>query len=86
MYIIYVERITRKVNVMLCTGCGMFGSHKPEKCWKLHPELKPKNMAGGEERDKGRYRDQERGLEAEKKEGKEAREEGKKALIQKLEE
>ena len=25
----------------VCTGCGKFGSHKPEKCWKLHPELKP---------------------------------------------
>ena len=26
---------------VVCTGCGMFGSYKPEKSWKLNPELKP---------------------------------------------
>ena len=41
---------------VVCTGCGMLGSHKPEKCWKLHPELKPKHMAGGE----GRHRERKR--------------------------
>ena len=39
----------------VCKGCGMKGSHKEEKCWKLHPELKPKHISNGrEERDRGR--------------------------------
>ena len=69
----------------VCTGCDMIGSHKPEGCWKLHPELKPKYIESREERDRVRYRERfKRGLEAEKKEGKEARGEGKKALIQEI--
>ena len=67
---------------IVCTGCGMKGSHKPPGCWKLHPELKPKYMESREERDRVRL-DTERGLEAEKKEGKEARGEGKKPLYKK---
>ena len=40
---------------VVCKGCGMKGSHKEEKCWRLHLELKPKNMRNDrEERDIGR--------------------------------
>ena len=39
---------------VVCKGCGMKGSHKVDKCWKIHPELKPRNMMNGkEERDRG---------------------------------
>ena len=42
---------------VVCKGCGMKGSHKEDKCWKIHPELKPRNMMNGrEERDRGRHR------------------------------
>ena len=54
----------------------MFGSHKPEKCWKLHPELKPKNMASGEERDKVRYRDRSRERSRSKEKGREGSKRG----------
>ena len=46
---------------VVCKGCGMKGSHKEEKCWKLHPELKPKDMRNGrEERDRGRQKERSR--------------------------
>ena len=48
---------------VVCTGCGMLGSHKPGMCWKLHPELKPKNMTGGEGRYRERSRDRSRSRE-----------------------
>ena len=55
----------------------MKGSHKEEKCWKLHPELKPKDMRNGrEERDRGRQRKNpgqkvEKKMRKEKKRGRE---------------
>ena len=46
---------------VVCKGCGMKGSHKEDKCWKLHPELKPKDMRNGrEERDRGRQKERSR--------------------------
>ena len=46
---------------VVCTGCGMKGSHKVDKYWKIHPELKPRNMMNGKkERDRGRYREKSR--------------------------
>ena len=52
---------------MVCTGCGMKGSHKVDKCWKIHPELKPRNMVNGkEERDRGRHREKSRSRSREK--------------------
>ena len=42
---------------IVCTGCGMKGSHKPPGCWKLHPELKPKYIEDREERDRARHRE-----------------------------
>ena len=44
-----------------CTGCGMMGSHKEDRCWVLHPHLKSKdsgNTRGGS--DRGRRRDRTR--------------------------
>ena len=67
---------------MVCKGFGMKGSHKVERCWKIHPELKPRNMMNGkEERDRGRHREK-LGPEVAIKKGKETREEEKKALTQ----
>ena len=54
---------------VVCKGCGMKGSHKEEKCWKLHPELKPKDMRNGrEERDRGRQKERSRSKSREKDE------------------
>ena len=62
---------------VVCKGCGMKGSHKEEKCWKLHPELKPKDMRNGrEERDRGRQKERSRSKSREKdEEGKKRRRE-----------
>ena len=50
--IICVERATKKVNVMWCAlAVGCWGPTS------LHPELKPKNMAGGDGRQRERSRD-----------------------------
>ena len=46
---------------LVCKGCNMKGSHKEEKCWTLHPELRPRDMINGrEERDKGRRKERSR--------------------------
>ena len=53
----------------------MKGSHKGEKRWKLHPELKPKDMRNGrEERDRGRQKERSRSKSREKKMVKKERE------------
>ena len=45
----------------------MKGSHKEEKCWKLHPELKPKDMRNGrDERDRGSKKERLRSKSREK--------------------
>ena len=45
----------------------MKGSHKEEKCWKLHPDLKPKDMRNGrDERDRGRKKERSRSKSREK--------------------
>ena len=45
----------------VCKGCKMIGSHKPEVCWKLHPQLKPEHMKRKDER--YRYRERSRSRE-----------------------
>ena len=45
VHYLYGENHKKGKCDVVCTGCGMLGSHKPKKCWKLHPELKPKNLA-----------------------------------------
>ena len=42
---------------LVCKGCKMKGSHKEEKCWVLHPELRPKGLRNDREgKDRGRKR------------------------------
>ena len=46
---------------LVCKGCKMKGSHKEEKCWTIHPELRPRDMRNGrEERDRGRREERSR--------------------------
>ena len=48
----------KEARDIVCKGCGMKGSHKEEKCWKLHPDLKPKDIRNGrDERDRGRKKE-----------------------------
>ena len=51
---------------IVCKGCGMKGSHKEDKCWKLYPDLKPKDMRNGRDGDRGRKKDRSRSKSREK--------------------
>ena len=44
----------------VCYGCKQIGSHKPEACWELHPQLKPARLRKKEERYRYRERSKSR--------------------------
>ena len=59
---------------VVCDGCGMKGSHKKDKCWKLYPDLRPKDMRNRRDGERGRKKDRSRSKSREGEERKRGRE------------